>query len=108
MDEGSCENLPACTGHDSSSSSEAIVSNIIGQWGTWGSWSECSTDCGKGYPSWLRTCLSGAGCLGCETDFGECDVRSGCSDEVEEDMGEDMEKDMSEVMEGDQEGKRKT
>ncbi len=60
MDEGSCENLPACTGHDSSSSSEAIVSNIIGQWGTWGSWSECSTDCGKGYRSWRRTCLSGA------------------------------------------------
>ncbi len=69
MDEGSCENLPACTGHDSSSS-EAIVSN-----------------------------------------FGECDVRSGCSDEVEkveEDMGEDMEEDTSEVVEGDQEGKRKT
>ena len=58
----------------------SILISVNGSWSTWGSWSNCSTTCGDGVLTRLRTCTDpiplngGRDCPGLSSDTTLCNV----------------------------------
>ncbi|XP_038570673.1 semaphorin-5B-like isoform X2 [Micropterus salmoides] len=45
-------------------------------WSPWGSWTKCSTECGGGIHSRVRTCENGNSCPGCALDYKACNLEA--------------------------------
>ncbi|XP_077947111.1 semaphorin-5B isoform X1 [Gasterosteus aculeatus] len=45
-------------------------------WSPWGSWTKCSTECGGGVHSRVRTCENGNSCPGCALDYKACHLEA--------------------------------
>ncbi|XP_028663911.2 semaphorin-5B isoform X1 [Erpetoichthys calabaricus] len=45
-------------------------------WSTWGSWTKCSTECGGGIHSRVRSCENGNSCPGCPVEYKACNLES--------------------------------
>ncbi|XP_040912945.1 semaphorin-5B isoform X2 [Toxotes jaculatrix] len=45
-------------------------------WSPWGSWTKCSTECGGGVHSRVRTCENGNSCPGCALEYKACNLEA--------------------------------
>ncbi|XP_072253656.1 semaphorin-5B isoform X5 [Leuresthes tenuis] len=45
-------------------------------WTPWGSWTKCSTECGGGVHSRVRTCENGNSCPGCALEYKACNLEA--------------------------------